>query len=76
MRQKIFLRYKQDNIFETANIKYHSKSAFYVLVLADVAVTLLDVEHAHAGGGGGWVVGRLDVAVVLVNGRAARVGHN
>ena len=67
------MRYKQDNIFETANIK---KSAFYVLVLADVAVTLLDVEHAHAGGGGGWVVGRLDVAVVLVNGRAARVGHN
>ena len=70
------MRYKQDNIFETANIKYHSTSAYYVLVLADVAVTLLDVEHAHAGGGGGRVVGRLDVAVVLVNGRAARVGPN
>ena len=66
------MRYKQDNIFETANIK----KSVYLLVLADVAVTLLDVEHAHAGGGGGRVVGRLDVAVVLVNGRAARVGHN
>ena len=69
MRQKIFLCYKQDYIFETVSI-------IDVLVLADVAVTLLDVEHAHAGGGGGRVVGRLDVAVVLVNGRAARVGHN
>ena len=48
----------------------------YSLVLADVGVTLLDLEHAHPGGGGTGVAGRLDVGIVLVNHGAAGIGND
>ena len=48
----------------------------YSLVLADVVVTLLDLEHAHPGGGGTGVAGRLDVGIVLVNHGAAGIGND
>ena len=48
----------------------------YSLVLADVGVILLDLEHAHPGVGGTGVAGGLDVGVVLVNHGAAGIGND
>ena len=54
----------------------HFTNGENILVLADVCVTLLDLEHAHSGGGGSGVPGGLDVGVVLVDHRAAGIRNN
>ena len=57
-------------------MKTHFTNGENILVLADVCVTLLDLEHAHSGGGGPGIAGGLDIGVVLVNHRAAGIRNN